>query len=674
MHLSEARQQLGLFQHHDAVTGTSKLYVMSDYAERLFRGIKGAHSVIAHVMQYLQSVRKPNYQPPPDQTSYDKGYHQDQIPFTTYLQMSEKRISFDTLPIRVGLHLGPSRIDDLAGQTSTKRTAKVVVFNSHASEVQEAIRVHVTGPVQKVVGPNGRELEFQLNPVWGYSAELPTNLYELLFIAELAPLSTTTFEVVRQAVSEKSRTPATRIRLFLSDSWEKDSPEGEKPTLSNGHLFNFETSDDEDIRMTNGNIHVVFNRSTGLLQSVNGRTISMSFGAYRSAEFHSGAYLFRPNPMEPRHNVTGRFPVIRLVRGPLMSELIVVYPDTVMQRARVYHKAPGRAALTAGIELETSFDLSARHDFLEMYMTFESDVASGQEFFTDSAGFEILRRLRNDLLPVEANYYPMTEAVFIQDDSSRLTLLADHAHGVTSSKPGHLEVMLDRKLRFDDSRGLGEGIMDNRHTRSRFWLLMEIRDQNRLDKTISSERQEISLLSRSGHRLATMLNFPPVIMQSLPTGLSRMVHGEIRFLAEPLPCDVHLLNIRTLPEEAGTDATYNHPSLDRALLVLQSRAADCSITVSPNNPLNCGTQKSERGVFFSNVTVTSIQRTTLTGTMPNGEEVSPKNLRVDPHELESFIITFGKSNYNNGVESNNNNHSIHKKMSIPTTTTTQITV
>lgn len=171
---------------------------MRDYRQRLFQGIEDTQSVIAHVMQYIQSKAKPVYQPYSGQDTYNDRYHQQgQMPFTTYLQLSEKRTSLDALPVRIPLNLNAHfwNADSSDYPAKARRPAKVVVFNSHAFVVQEAIRIHVTDSVQKVLGPEGHELEFQLNPVWGYSAELPTGLYELLFIAKLAPLSTTTFEV-----------------------------------------------------------------------------------------------------------------------------------------------------------------------------------------------------------------------------------------------------------------------------------------------------------------------------------------------------------------------------------------------------------------------------------------------------------------------------------------------
>lgn len=38
------------------------------------------------------------------------------------------------------------------------------------------------------------------------------------------------------------------------------------------------------------------------------------------------------------------------------------------------------------------------------------------------------------------NYYPMVQSAFIEDDKSRLVLLAERAHGVSSQENGQVEV------------------------------------------------------------------------------------------------------------------------------------------------------------------------------------------------------------------------------------------
>lgn len=68
----------------------------------------------------------------------------------------------------------------------------------------------------------------------------------------------------------------------------------------------------------------------------------------------------------------------------------------------------------------------------------------------------MIRRKRFDKLPLQANFYPMTTAAFIDSNDRRLTLLGRQALGVASLEPGQLEVILDRRLNQDDDRGLAQ--------------------------------------------------------------------------------------------------------------------------------------------------------------------------------------------------------------------------
>lgn len=44
--------------------------------------------------------------------------------------------------------------------------------------------------------------------------------------------------------------------------------------------------------------------------------------------------------------------------------------------------------------------------------------------------------------PAFQNFFPMVRAAYIEDDLSRLVLLSDRAHGVSSQASGQLEVLL----------------------------------------------------------------------------------------------------------------------------------------------------------------------------------------------------------------------------------------
>ncbi|KAG8182048.1 hypothetical protein JTE90_013978 [Oedothorax gibbosus] len=55
--LIKARQNLAVFQHHDAITGTSRKFVMEDYGQILHTGINSAMTVTSHLTQLLLMKR-----------------------------------------------------------------------------------------------------------------------------------------------------------------------------------------------------------------------------------------------------------------------------------------------------------------------------------------------------------------------------------------------------------------------------------------------------------------------------------------------------------------------------------------------------------------------------------------------------------------------------------------
>ncbi|KAH8039286.1 hypothetical protein HPB51_005532 [Rhipicephalus microplus] len=540
--LVQTRDALGLFQHHDAITGTSKEGVMADYGSRMYNGMKEAMGVIAHAAQYLMLVEQPMV----------SAAIQSQRPVTSYLYPDVQRPTYD-----------------------------------------EVVRVHVYDPVSRVLDATGEDVLFQLNPVWTDASAVSSVVFELVFIVKLPPLSLSTYTLLVEP--GRLTTPKTRVSMFVGDAWSGAGAQS---------IFNFESPHTKPIVL-----------------STPGR-VNVSFNAYRSLEFHSGAYLFEPDASDPFVNVTGRFPIVRVVQGPITSELVSAYADGLTHTFRVYHVD---GFLGGGLEMSVVFDLSKRSDYnVEMFMKLDTDVDSGDRtFYTDSSGFQMMKRVTDVRLPVEANYYPVTAAAYLEDELSRVTLLVSHAHGAASVQPGSLEVMLDRKLRYDDSRGLGEGVLDVRETQADFWLLLEPR-----------------LLY-------------PVVVLATEGQQNRALHPGFSFLHEGYPCSTWMMNLRTVPLEQD----FDRPSKS-SLLILHRKAGSCRVA-SLGLP-SCELEKtyvssgtgsqgdapslrhaSSRPERFRLVKVQSVHRTTLTG-VRNGARLPDVNaVDVPPMEIVTLNVTFG---------------------------------
>lgn len=70
----------------------------------------------------------------------------------------------------------------------------------------------------------------------------------------------------------------------------------------------------------------------------------------------------------------------------------------------------------------------------------------------------------------------MPAAAYIEDKSTRLTVLTSSPLGCSSLSSGKLEVMLDRRLNQDDNLGVGQGVLDNHPTKHIFRILVEKRN------------------------------------------------------------------------------------------------------------------------------------------------------------------------------------------------------
>jgi alpha-mannosidase II len=179
----------------------------------------------------------------------------------------------------------------------------------------------------------------------------------------------------------------------------------------------------------------------------------------------------------------------------------------------------------------------------ELIMRINTSVSNkDRHFYTDLNGFQVVKRKRFSNFPIEANYYPSTTFLYLEDEQTRVTLVSSQSLGASSQGLGSLEVMLDRRLKYDDGRGLGEGVQDNRRTPSRFYLFIENTTNITSKQRKIHKQRHFSLPSLEAHLLADWLRHYPMII-SLGSGESRNVYEPLK---SSLPCDVILVNLRSL--------------------------------------------------------------------------------------------------------------------------------
>uniref|UniRef100_A0A8C5JVT4 Alpha-mannosidase n=1 Tax=Jaculus jaculus TaxID=51337 RepID=A0A8C5JVT4_JACJA len=594
--LTKARQTLGLFQHHDAITGTAKEAVVIDYGVRLLRSLVSLKQVIINAAHYLVLGDK-------------ETYHFD--PMAPFLQMDEKRVSHDALPERTVIQLESS-------------PRFVVLFNPLEQERLSMVSLLVNSPRVRVLSEEGQPLSVQISAHWRSATDVVPDVYQVSVPIRLPALGLSVLQL--QPSADGPHTLPSSVRVYLH---------GLKLSVSRHGTFPVRIIDSStrDFAISNRYMQVWFSGLTGLLKSIRKvdeeqeQQVQMQFLVYgtRSSKDKSGAYLFLPDG-EAKPYVPKNPPVVRVTEGPFFSE-VAAYYEHFHQVIRLYN-LPG----VEGLSLDVSFLVDIR-DYVnkELAVRIHTDIDSQGTFFTDLNGFQVQLRRYLKKLPLQANFYPMPVMAYIQDTQKRCTLHTAQALGVSSLSNGQLEVILDRRLMQDDNRGLGQGLKDNKITRNHFRLLLERR-------TVGSEVQDdhsTSYPSLLSHLTSMYLNTPPLVLPVAKRQLPGPSLRSFRPLASILPCDFHLLNLRTLAAEDTS------PSADAAL-ILHRKGFDCGLEAK-NLGFNCSTSQGKvaLGSLFHGLDVEFLQPTSLTLLYPLASPSNSTDISVEPMEIATFRLRLG---------------------------------
>ncbi|XP_064622952.1 alpha-mannosidase 2-like [Lineus longissimus] len=583
--LSEARLHLATFQHHDAITGTSKPHTVKDYERRLWRAKRLSHKVSSSAAAYLFSKGKV--------APLDLPAH--------YLYPDDGRSDDSPLQLKTPINTQDS-------------LAKVCVFNPVPKIRHELIRLVVNNTDVTVFDINEEPVMSQISPVWENRTTVSNHKFELLFYTTLPPLGMVTFT----------------IRPILNNRYTKKAKLScTKPTLkecaiSPGKFFISLTPNPNRIEIKNSHFVATFDGKGALTTLRNSGAkktliISPSFLQYDSAG--SGAYIFYPSQ---KHSSLFMEPdTVVHVEGALLSEMRMAQ-GILEHSVRVFHTNNTQGA---ALEIENCLDMTGTKNNKEIFMRFETTVKNKDVMFTDSNGYQMILRKRKDSFNIAGNFFPMATMCYIEDDWMRLSVLAGQPHGVASLKQGLLDVMLDRKLFSDDYRGLEEGVVDNRKTRTTFLLLLE---------------QNKRIYDNDDDEDAKVLSYPSLLGTTLTDYLLRpvtnfIVHEPLALLQtffplrSPLPCDVDIVNLKTL-----VDKVNDH--LD-VVLILHRRGFQCYFETSDINCPMTGGDVSLNGMFES-MKITSMKEVTLSLMYEKRARDPNEHVHLHPMEIVTYRLQF----------------------------------
>ena len=454
LHLLDAA--VGVVQHHDGVSGTAKQHVAFDYAKRIDVGFKKAAGYAGDVLKKL--LTKPGS---------DAEFKICQGLNVSVCELTQEATSEDS----------PSSFFALAYNALSHTRSDVVAVPVSSDKLTYTVSTK-DGVVASSVLPATSTSDVE-NPA----------PFTLFFQADDIPaMGAKAFKIDVEAGGNVSLSP--------------EVPASLSKTARNLRGVN---SDDETLTIENEMMSVKFD-SNGKLTSINELKVDQTWGYYTSFDNdkrlgvtpvpqgggsadwgvagtclpgfldaegdesrwlrdsdgqNSGAYIFRPSRADekitdlPLSETTD----VKIFQDELVSEVHAQYGDWVSQVTRVKKGSPY-------VEIEWVVGPVPDDDGIgrEVVTKFSTDIESGDTFFTDSNGREFLERKLNyrptwDMevfQPVAGNYYPVNAAIFVEDDKSSLAVLPDRTQGGSSLESGNIEIMVQRRTKADDSRGVAE--------------------------------------------------------------------------------------------------------------------------------------------------------------------------------------------------------------------------
>lgn len=331
--VQSARRTVGILQHHDAVTGTAKSFVVQDYFDMISNATVNASAVFQAIGAKLSGV-------------------------------------------------------ELSDKAPAQNTYLVLTFNSLSQSSHRFVRFKL-GPNREV---GVKDLPYQIEGD------------EMVFGPSAVP--SLGFNTIQVTPSNTKPPKTETIPLGTPFFIENDLV---KLDFSSSHMLVSWTN------KTNGKTH----------------RVQHEYKRYLS-EFGS-AYLMRIQTEReiPLQNVRSY-----VTNGPVAAIVTTVINDHLNHTWRLYQ----------GCEYAeiTYFINSMAQPGYNLITRFSTDIQNGEDFYTDDSGWLLTKRKRAER--IEAGYFPSVEFTFINDTNSQFAIISSQTHGVSSQKPGAIELNLFRRL------------------------------------------------------------------------------------------------------------------------------------------------------------------------------------------------------------------------------------
>lgn len=459
---------MGVTQHHDAVSGTSKQAVAFDYALRLSKGRAAANAAMQSWLNALLGTGGPGANLPFAScdlanaticpTLEAAATSGQAVVLVLYNSQSHARVA---APVRVPVGLVPQAG---VGSWAVLAADGVTAVPAQLLPLSDADQWLRTGYYGASAGPNGA-----------------TNGATMMWLAFIAPTVppvgfTTVFLQPTASTADAPSTFPSVVQWSTPVQWGHEGAASSPFSESSESLAGTPT-------LSNGFVKLVFSNATGLLTSYasaavgGGRTIPVT----QNLMWHTastgdavdsqcaGAYIFRVADNTTTQPVAGMGAIVNvtIVTGPIVSEARQAFGTWGSQVIRLWANA------TNGFDAEWTVGPIPQADLLgkEVISRFSFPTfATHGAWQTDSNGREMQTRVRNQRTQytlnvtefVAQNYVPVNAVLRIADNASLIAAVAvtDRSQAGGSLSDGSFDLLVHRRLVWDDSRGVFEALSE----------------------------------------------------------------------------------------------------------------------------------------------------------------------------------------------------------------------
>ncbi|XP_045194529.2 alpha-mannosidase 2-like [Mercenaria mercenaria] len=525
--LVDARRELDLFQHHDAITGTSSERVVKDYEKRLLSALFTSQQVMASLVELIIYGSRTD-------TETENGD-----------AANENYIERDILQSPRGKSVVPTSIEnmikkesDVGRSQNIEKDTNLILYNDFTQERSEIVAFSVSSPYIVITGPTGANFSFDF-----FRQGERSKIY---FETRLPPLSISSFKI------SKSHHSVSGKAIDVSNYDTRD------------------TSDTGNLKCENSEVNITFSSYDGSPQIIcyKSENFCTKLKIYWRHFIQTGGAYTLSLSSESKNLLTSRLNIRKLSGS---KQCVVEVSHKLIKVEYMLKNTTGVNGRYLQVNVHTDLSPANSGNFVgELAMRVVTQVRNGDTFYTDSNSLQLLKRKFRKSLPFSANVYPISSMAAIKDDSQIFNIHSVQPHGVVGWEPGTLDVMIDR-VALRTEMGLNQKVTDNKPTLTNLFLHFEQSENIKPDS-----KSDVMIPSRDSMLTNDLVQHP--IESFYSREKDPLQKTAISFVQKNIPCEMVIANMKFL-----TDDKYE---LDGVSLTLFRRSTSGCNTVATH----CGVQ------------------------------------------------------------------------------------